>query len=167
MNFEPEVLETVRIVRWPGLPPKIDKHRIKVHHVAYEHVYRKMDVDALLERFPTLNRAEIHAALSYYYANREEIEAIIREEDEWFSDPDAGSGFHITMEQALDPDFSLLITPQEIAHEYNITAEAVYQAVRRNTIPHRRSGTTILIPRWEAEKRWRNKSKRGRPKKSK
>ena len=33
-------------------------------------------VDEMLVAYPSLNKAQIHAAISYYYENREEIEAI-------------------------------------------------------------------------------------------
>ena len=33
--------------------------------------------------YPDLNLAQIHAALSYYYANTEEIEAEIQKDREW------------------------------------------------------------------------------------
>ena len=162
-RIEAEILETVRIVRIPGGVPKIAGHRIKVHHISdlYEHYGRS--VDEILEQMSTLTRAEVHAALSYYYDHKDEIDAIIREENEYESD--SPNVFHIIYEQATDPDYKLVLTPQEIAQEYGVTASAVYQAVRRNSIPHRRSGSTILITRWDAEKRWRNPSKRGRPKK--
>jgi excisionase family DNA binding protein len=55
------------------------------------------------------------------------------------------------------------MTPQEVAETYDVTPDAVYQAVKRDTIPYRKLGSTILIRRWDAEKRWREKSNRGRP----
>ena len=35
----------------------------------------------IVERYPSLNLAQIHAAISYYYENREELEADLAEDD--------------------------------------------------------------------------------------
>lgn len=36
----------------------------------------------ILERYPSLNLAQVHAAISYYYENREELEADLVEDDD-------------------------------------------------------------------------------------
>ncbi len=40
-----------------------------------------MDADEIARQFPHLSLAQIYAALAYYHANREEIEADIAEEE--------------------------------------------------------------------------------------
>jgi uncharacterized protein (DUF433 family) len=35
----------------------------------------------IVERYPALNLAQVHAAISYYYENREELEADLAEDD--------------------------------------------------------------------------------------
>jgi len=35
----------------------------------------------IVERYPSLNLAQVHAAISYYYENREEMEADLAEDD--------------------------------------------------------------------------------------
>ncbi len=35
----------------------------------------------IVERYPSLNLAQVHAAISYYYENREELEADLAEDD--------------------------------------------------------------------------------------
>lgn len=167
--MEAQTLETIQIVQTPDVlsgKPRIKGHRISVLDVAYFYEYQAhKDIEKTVKRFMTLTEAEIFAALSYYYAHRDEIDAMIRDEEASDDPKNNPNVIHIAYEQATDPDYKLVLTPQEIAQEYGITASAVYQAVRRNTIPHRRSGSTILITRWDAEKRWRTPSKRGRPKK--
>jgi uncharacterized protein (DUF433 family) len=36
----------------------------------------------IVERYPALNLAQVHAAISYYYENREELEADLAEDDD-------------------------------------------------------------------------------------
>lgn len=36
----------------------------------------------IVERYPSLNLAQVHAAISYYYENRDEIEADLAEDDD-------------------------------------------------------------------------------------
>jgi hypothetical protein len=39
--------------------------------------------EQIMVEYPDLNLAQIHAALSYYYANTDEIEAEIQRDREW------------------------------------------------------------------------------------
>jgi uncharacterized protein (DUF433 family) len=36
----------------------------------------------IIERYPSLNLAQVHAAISYYYENPEELEADLAEDDD-------------------------------------------------------------------------------------
>jgi uncharacterized protein (DUF433 family) len=63
-------------------------------------------------------------------------------------------GRRISVQQVAELHERLGQSAGEIAEAYPITINAVYQAVRRGTIPHRRSGTAILIRRVDAERQW-------------
>jgi uncharacterized protein (DUF433 family) len=74
--MEPEVvpqtqtLETPRIVRTPGTcggKPRIDGHRIKVAHIAICHERMRMSPDEIVTAHPTINPAQVHSALAYYF----------------------------------------------------------------------------------------------------
>jgi uncharacterized protein (DUF433 family) len=64
-----------------GGEPHILGHRIKVRHVAVWHEKMGMTPAVIAETYPTISRAQVHAALAYYYDHREEVEAAIAEED--------------------------------------------------------------------------------------
>ena len=159
-------LETIKIVSTPGIlggKPRIAGHRISVELIGVWHDLYQWDIDKIARELPTITHTEIHAALSYYYAHRKEILARRDTDEERLrNSPDV---IHITDEQLFDPNYKFVLTPADIAAEFGVTIDAVYQAVRRGSIRHRRSGATILIARWDAEKRWKVKSKRGRPRK--
>lgn len=58
-------------------------HRVKVEHIAIMHIHRRMSPAAIVEDIPTITLAQVHAALAYFYDHRKEIEAEIREADEF------------------------------------------------------------------------------------
>src|SRR5437764_735425 len=64
-----------------GGKPHILGHRIKVKHVAIWHEQMGMSPAEIAAAYPTLTRAQIHAALAYYYDHRDEIQAEIAEEE--------------------------------------------------------------------------------------
>lgn len=71
----------VRIVSTPGTcggRPRIDGHRITVEDIAIWHERRGMSPDEIVTAYPSITLADVHAALSYYYENRERIDADIR-----------------------------------------------------------------------------------------
>jgi uncharacterized protein (DUF433 family) len=77
-----ETLEMPRIVRTPGTcggKPRIDGHRIKVEHIAICHERMGMSPDEVVSAHPTLTLAQVHAALAYYFAHKDEIDADIEE----------------------------------------------------------------------------------------
>lgn len=43
-------------------------------------------VDTILEAYPDLNRAQVYAALSYYYEHPEEIDASLAQDSNWKED---------------------------------------------------------------------------------
>jgi excisionase family DNA binding protein len=144
------VLKTVQIVSTPdvlGGRPRIEGRRIGVQQVAecYEHL--GWSIDEIAAAFD-LRLSEIYAALSYYHAHRDEIDSAIGEAET------QSERLHAKYGSADDDNLKLVMTPKEIAEEYRVTVEAVYQAVRRGSIPHRKSGGTILIRRRDAQARW-------------
>lgn len=78
-----------RIVRTPGTcsgKPRIDGTRIKVEQVVLWHDRMGMDPAEIAGRWPHLTLADIEAALAYYRAHREEIEADLAEGDQRFAE---------------------------------------------------------------------------------
>jgi uncharacterized protein (DUF433 family) len=59
---------------------RIDGTRMKVIHVAKERYGHNATVEQMHEAWPHLTLAQIHAALSYYYDHKAEIDAEIERE---------------------------------------------------------------------------------------
>ena len=77
--------KTIQILKTPGVrggKARIEGSRICVLDVVYLHKAGRSPEQIRVE-YPDLNLAQIHAALSYYYANTEEIEADIQRGAEW------------------------------------------------------------------------------------
>ena len=62
-----------------GGKPRIDGHRIKVEHIAVCYERMGMSPDEIVTSHPTINLAQVHAALAYYYEHKQEIDADIEE----------------------------------------------------------------------------------------
>ncbi len=60
-----------------GGRPRIDGHRIQVEDVAIWHERMGMSADQIVSEYPSITLADVHAALAYYYENRERIDADI------------------------------------------------------------------------------------------
>jgi uncharacterized protein (DUF433 family) len=60
----------------------IDGTRIRVNNVVFLHKSGAAD-EKIREAYPDLNPAQIHAALAYYYDNRQEIEAELAADKAW------------------------------------------------------------------------------------
>ncbi len=72
--------DRVRIVSTPsvcGGRARIDGHRIQVEDVAIWHERMGMSPDEIVSEYPSITLADIHAALAYYYENRDRIDADI------------------------------------------------------------------------------------------
>jgi uncharacterized protein (DUF433 family) len=63
-----------------GNRPRIAETRITVQRIA---VWYKMGMkpEEIISEIPHLNLAKVHAALAYYYANKQQIDADIADED--------------------------------------------------------------------------------------
>jgi uncharacterized protein (DUF433 family) len=72
--------DRIRIVSTPGIcggRPDIDGHRIQVEDVAIWYERMGMSPDQIVSEYPSITLAEVHAALAYYFENREVIDAEI------------------------------------------------------------------------------------------
>ncbi len=72
----------VRIVSTPGTcggKPRIDGHRIKVEQITVCYERMGMSPDEIVTSHPTISLAQVHAALSYYYEHKREIDADIEQ----------------------------------------------------------------------------------------
>ncbi len=81
-SSQTQTLETPRIVRTPGTcggKPRIEGHRIKVEHIAVCYERMGMSPDDIVTSHPTITLAQVHAALAYYYAHKDEVDADIEE----------------------------------------------------------------------------------------
>jgi uncharacterized protein (DUF433 family) len=70
------------IVRTPGVlggKPHIRGHRVGVHRVA-GWWKQGLSIEEIGEELPTLNSAEIFAALAYYHLNKAEIDGYLEKE---------------------------------------------------------------------------------------
>ena len=58
-------------------------HRIRVMDIVGWHERRGYTVAQVMDLFPGITRADVHAALTYYYDNQEEIDIEFRKDEEW------------------------------------------------------------------------------------
>jgi uncharacterized protein (DUF433 family) len=79
-------VDRVRIVSTPGTcggRPRIDGHRVTVEDVAIWHERMAMSPDEIVSTHPSITLSDVHAALAYYYENRQQIDADIREGEQF------------------------------------------------------------------------------------
>jgi uncharacterized protein (DUF433 family) len=78
-------MEYPHIVRTPGTCaglPRIDGTRISVNLIVREVVRGRMTPEEVLSLHKHLTLAQIYAALAFYFDNKEEVDAAIKEGDE-------------------------------------------------------------------------------------
>jgi len=63
-----------------GGKPRIDGHRIRVMDIVTWHEKRGLSHDEILELYPGLTLADVHAALAYYFDHQDEIESDFEDE---------------------------------------------------------------------------------------
>src|SRR5438067_821840 len=86
--------DRVRIVSTPGIcggRPRIDGHRITVEDVAIWHERMGLSPDEIVSAHPSITLSDVHAALAYYYENRAQIDADIREGEQFVAEMKAKS----------------------------------------------------------------------------
>ncbi len=154
--------DTVYIVKEDGVlggAPHISGRRIGVHDVANLYIRLEGTVDDLVEMYE-LTPAQIHAALAYYYDHREEVDAIIDENNRLaseHSDDDRSRALKAEARQMVEArmaDPNAEITVAELAEAYSLSTPTIRIAIKNGWIPARKSGATWLIRRSDAEARW-------------
>jgi uncharacterized protein (DUF433 family) len=94
------------IVKEPGYcggRAAIDNTRIRVSNVVFLHEQGKTPSEILVE-YPSLSLAQIHAALTYYYDHKEEIEAEFAEGERVFQQMDRDWREHVARHGGNLPD---------------------------------------------------------------
>ncbi len=76
------------IVMTTGEPARLERHpRTRVTMIVADYLWRGWSAEEIVRQYPYLSLAETHAALTYYFDHREEIEdelvAEFREVEEW------------------------------------------------------------------------------------
>ena len=66
-----------------GGQPRIAGTRLKVQSIALEYRSLGWTSDQICDAHPGITLAQVHAALSYYYDHREEIDLVIQEDIEF------------------------------------------------------------------------------------
>jgi uncharacterized protein (DUF433 family) len=77
---------TQHITKTPGVcggRACIAGHRIRVMDIVVWHEMRRQSPDQIVDLFPGITLADVHAALAYYFDHRQEIEDEFRKEDQW------------------------------------------------------------------------------------
>ena len=77
---------TQHITKTPGVcggRACIAGHRIRVMDIVVCHVMRGMSPEEIVYQFPSITLADVHAALAYYFDNRQEIENEFRKDEAW------------------------------------------------------------------------------------
>jgi uncharacterized protein (DUF433 family) len=75
-----------------GGKPHVTGHRIKVSHIAVWRERQGMTAEEIVATYPTLSLSEVYAALSYYHAHRDEIDAEIAEDQRFVAEQRARAG---------------------------------------------------------------------------
>ena len=66
-----------------GGKPRVAGTRIRVQDIAIRHLQQGCSPEAIHSAYPQLTRADIYAALAYYFDHRDEIERQIKESEEF------------------------------------------------------------------------------------
>ena len=64
--------------------PRIAGSRVKVEQVAFEHRCLFHNPAEICQAHPGLTLAQVHAALSYYYDHRQEVDKVMRQSDKYY-----------------------------------------------------------------------------------
>ena len=138
------ILPITHIVHAPeflGGEPYIAGRSITVREVARAHAALGVGIDDLADAFG-LSRAQVYAALAYYYDHAAEFDGRRSSEDGDL------------------PFLSREMTVTEVSAVYGVTPQAVREAASRGWVPARKSGATWLIRRRDAEARWAGRADR-------
>ena len=64
-----------------GGKPRIAGHRIKVQDVAIWYEEMNLSPQEIVDRYPMITLSDVHAALAYYYDNKQEIQQQLEEDE--------------------------------------------------------------------------------------
>ena len=84
----PVELTYPHIVKEPGKPARLEQHpRTRVAMIVKDYLWRGWSAEEIARQYPYLTLAEVHAAMTYYFDHKGEIEdellAEYREVEEW------------------------------------------------------------------------------------
>jgi uncharacterized protein (DUF433 family) len=77
-------MEATHIIKTPGIcggKARINGHRIRVMDIVVWHEMRNYSAEELIAMFPGITLADVYAALTYYFDNRQEIETDFAENE--------------------------------------------------------------------------------------
>lgn len=134
----------------PGFKPHIEGTRIKVQQIVEYHERYGWSSEKIATSFH-LTVEQVDAALAYYAEHKAEIDSAIKASKDLVADLTPGVPY------GGDSTLLSVMTPQEVAEQYPISVEAVYQAIRRQRLPARQSGKAWLLLRHDAERLWGHK----------
>jgi len=80
-----QAIEVQHITKTPGVcggKACIAGHRIRVMDIVLCHEMRGYSPDEIVEMFPGITLADVHAALTYYFDHRQEIEGDFKHDQE-------------------------------------------------------------------------------------
>lgn len=66
-----------------GGKPRITGHRIRVQDIVAWYEFHGMTPDEIVAGYPQITLADVHAALAYYHAHRDEIQRHMTEDEEF------------------------------------------------------------------------------------
>lgn len=82
-----QFVDKQRITKTPGVcggRACIAGHRIRVMDIVVWHEQRGFSAARIVEElFPSITKADVHAALAYYYDNPDDIEKDFRNDEQW------------------------------------------------------------------------------------
>ena len=149
------------IVKTPdvlGGRARIAERRIAVDHVVHAHIYQNIPIGEFCEAFD-VTPAEVYAALTYYYDNKDQIDDLIKASDEVVPPPEP----RVNREELLytwqeRSGYAPLqeMTVTEVAMDYGIKEQTIRKACKEGWVSARKSGSTWLIRRAVAHNRWGN-----------
>ena len=154
------ILNTRHIVSTPDTlmgKPRLQGRRIGVHLIVYQKLHQGWS-DEELQAAYQLERAEIYAALAYYYDNQEQIEAIIADQIE---DDDTGPPA-----SELLKTISSALTTAQAAAALGITERGVRNLIDSGTLPARKLGQQWFIDPADLKRPEVRDRKPGRPSKA-
>jgi excisionase family DNA binding protein len=142
-------MSRINIVITPGVvggQPHIEGRRISVMQIAEYHAELNWKSEEIAEAL-ALTLDEVHAALSYYYAHKDEIDTAIREAAATLEGTP-------TVQDVIAGRYKLVMTTSEVAEAYGIGNRTVREAIEKGWLKAQKSGGTWLIRRQDAEARW-------------